>query len=107
VLIRTSTEEGGSPTDDTYYITENIWNSYYCVPIAEDGQWDDLTSWMGMESHMGQKDPLMADPYKELRDMSNKKTDNADRSDWLELQEQAQTHGRQIKELAARHVTRS
>jgi hypothetical protein len=51
----------------TYFVTENVENAYYCVPIKEDGKWDDL-------------------------------------SDWLELQEQAKTHNRQMKELAARHV---
>jgi hypothetical protein len=60
---------------------------------------------MGLvESHIGQEDPLMADPYKELCDMSNKKTDDAGLNDWLELQEQANVHNRQMKELAASHV---
>jgi hypothetical protein len=50
---------------------------------------------------MGQEDTLIADPYEELCDMSNKKTDDADLNDWLELQEQAKAHNRQMKELAA------
>jgi hypothetical protein len=91
--------------DDTYYVAENVENSYYCVSILEDGQLDDLASWMGMvESHMGQEDPLIADPYKELHDVSNEKTDDADLSNWLELQEQAKIHHRQMKELAASQV---
>ncbi len=51
----------------TYCITENVENAYYCIPIKEDRQWDEL-------------------------------------SDWLELQEQAKTHDRQTKELAASQV---
>ncbi len=75
---------------DTYYVTENVENAYYSVPIIEDGQWDDLASWMGMvESHKGQEDQLIADPYEELRDVSNKGMDNTDLSDWLELQEKS------------------
>jgi hypothetical protein len=88
--------------DDTYYVTENVENIYYCTLIVEDGQLDDLASWMGMvESHMGQEDPCTADPYEEICDVSNKKTDNAELSDWLEVQAQAKTHNRQMKELAA------
>jgi hypothetical protein len=65
----------------------------------------DLTSWMGMvESHMGHEDPLLADPYKELHDVSNKKVDNAGLNDWIELHEQAKTHHGQMKELAASYV---
>jgi hypothetical protein len=68
--------------DYTYSVTENIQNAYYCVPITDDGQLDDLASWMGtVENHMGHNDPLIVDPYKELRDVSKKKTDNADLSD--------------------------
>ncbi len=61
--------------DDTYCITENVEDGYYCFPITEDGQWEDLASWMlGMvESLMGQEDPLMADPYKVFHDMSSSK----------------------------------
>ncbi len=78
--------------DDTYYVTENVENAYYCFPIIEDRQWDDLASWMGMiESYMGQEDPLIADPYEEIHDVSSKKMDEADLSNWLELQEQAKT----------------
>jgi hypothetical protein len=36
--------------------------------------------------------------------VSNKKTDDTGPNDWLELQEQANTHDRQIKELAVSHV---
>jgi hypothetical protein len=56
-----------------------------------------------VESHMGQEDTLIADPYKELHDVSNKIIDKSDLDDWLELQEQAKTHDRQMKELAASH----
>jgi hypothetical protein len=61
---------------------------------------------MGLvESHMGQDDSLIADPYKECCDVSNnKKTDDAGLNDWLELQEQAKVHNRQMKELVASHV---
>jgi hypothetical protein len=48
-----------------------------------------------VESHMGQEYPLIADPYKEIHDMSNKKMDDADLSDWLD-QAQAKTHNRQM-----------
>ncbi len=72
--------------NDTYYVTEDVKNAYYCVPILEDGQRDDLASWMGLvESHMGQENPLKADPYKEICDVSNENTDDVDLSDWLEL----------------------
>ncbi len=91
--------------NDTYYITEKVENAYYCIPTAEDRQWDDLASRMGIvESHMGHKDPPIADPYKELFDVSNKKTDKADLSEWLELQAQAKTHNRWMKKLATGHV---
>jgi hypothetical protein len=33
-------------------------DTYYCVPIIDDGQWMDL------ESQMGQEDLLIANPYK-------------------------------------------
>jgi hypothetical protein len=47
----------------------------------------------------------LAGPYKEVCEVSNiKKTDNAGLNDWLELQEQAKAHNRQIKELVASHV---
>jgi hypothetical protein len=60
---------------------------------------------MGLvETHMGQEDPLIAYPCKELCDVSNEIKDDAGLSDWLELQEQAKTHHRQMKELAASHV---
>jgi hypothetical protein len=90
----------------THTTTQRTWRMHTIAsPIAEDGQWNDLASRMGMvESHMGQEDPLIADPYKELRDMSHKKTDNADLSDWLELQEKTKTHNRLMKELAAGHM---
>jgi hypothetical protein len=91
--------------NDTYYVPENLENTYYYVPITEDGQWDDLASQMGLvESHMGQEVPPTADPYKEFHDVSNKKKDDVDLSDWLELQEKAKTHKIQMKELAASHV---
>ncbi len=47
----------------------------------------------------------MADPYKGFYDASfEKKTDDAGLNDWLELQEQANVHDRQMKELVASHV---
>jgi hypothetical protein len=94
--------------DDTYIITENVENVYYCIPIVEDGQWDDVASWMGMvKSLMVQEDPLIADPFKELYHVSSKKVDNVDLSDWIALQEQAKTHNRQMKELTASHRQQS
>jgi hypothetical protein len=60
--------------DNTFYGRESIENTYYCVPITEDGLWEDLTSQMDLvKCVMGQEDPLMVDPYKEFRDKSNKK----------------------------------
>ncbi len=35
--------------DDTYYVTANVENAYYCVPITEDRQWEEgFESWMGL-----------------------------------------------------------
>jgi hypothetical protein len=60
---------------------------------------------MGLvESHMGQEDPPLADPYTEFHDVLNsKKMDDAGLNDRLELQEQAKVH-RQMKELITSHV---
>jgi hypothetical protein len=66
--------------NDTNHVTENVEDTYYHVPITDDGQWEDLESWMGPE------DLIMADPYKEFYDASrDKKTDDAGLNDWLEL----------------------
>jgi hypothetical protein len=82
---KSSTEDSGLLLDEellvcninvdyTYYVTENIENTYYCVRITEDGQLDDLASRIGIvESLMIQEDPLMANPYIEFCDASNKK----------------------------------
>jgi hypothetical protein len=61
---------------------------------------------MGLaESLMGHENPLMADPYEGFYEASsNKKSDDACLNDWLELQEQAKMHDRQMKELVASHV---
>ncbi len=61
---------------------------------------------MGLiESLPNQKGPLQADPCKEDNATSNdKKTDDAGCDDWLELQEQAIKHDRQMKELLTSHV---
>jgi hypothetical protein len=54
---------------------------------------------------MGPADLLMADPYKEFYDASsNKKMDDTGLNDWLELQEQACMHDRQMKDLVVSHV---
>jgi hypothetical protein len=62
---KSSTEASGSFLDeellvcnievnDTYYVTENSENAYYCVPITEGRQQEDLASWMGLvKSLMG------------------------------------------------------
>jgi hypothetical protein len=40
--------------DKMPYVTQDVEAAYYCVPIIEDGQWDDLDSQMGLvESIMG------------------------------------------------------
>ncbi len=103
----TNTKRVWERSNDTYYITKNVENAYYCAPIVlEDGLWDDLAGWMGLvEIHMGQENALMADPYKGFCDVTNKKMDNdAGLNEWLELQEQAKAHDRLVKELVASPV---
>ncbi len=92
--------------EEVPYAMQDVEAAYYCVPIIEDGQLDDLDSRMGLvESIMGQEGPLMADPCAEEQMTSNSKNMNdAGQNDWLELQDQAKLHGRQIKELVASHV---
>ncbi len=87
--------------DEIPYVTQDTEAAYYCVPVIEDRRWEDLDSWMGLvESLMGQQGPLMADPCKEEHVMSNnKKANDAGKKDWLELQEQANVHDRQICRL--------
>jgi hypothetical protein len=49
--------------DKMPFVMQDIEVSYYCVPIIDGRQWDDLDSRMGLgESIMGQVGPLMADP---------------------------------------------
>ncbi len=45
---------------------QDVEAAYYCIPIIEDRQWDDLGSQMGLvESIMSQEGPFMADPCAE------------------------------------------
>jgi hypothetical protein len=85
---------------------QDIEAAYYCVPITEDGQWNDLDSWMGLvESIMGKEGPLMADPCaEEQMKLNDKNMNDVGQNDWLELQDQAKLHDRQMKELMASHV---
>jgi hypothetical protein len=54
------------------YVTQSIEKAYYCVPIIEDKQWDDLNNQMGLaDSIVGQEGPLMADPCSEEQVKSN------------------------------------
>ncbi len=91
--------------DDAAYVKQDIETAYYCAPITEDGQWDDLNCQMGLiKSLLNQEGLLKADPCKEDHVMSNnKKTDDAGLDNWLELQEQANKHDRQMKELVTSH----
>jgi hypothetical protein len=85
--------------NDTYYVTKNVENAYYCVPTLDHGQLEDLESWMGLA------DLLMADPCKGFYAMSSdKKINDAGLNDWLELQDQASMHDRQMKALVVSHV---
>ncbi len=88
------------------YITQGVAAAYYCVPIIEDGQWDDLDSQMGLvESIVGQEGPLMADPCAEEQMISNnKKINDVGKSNWLELQDQAKLHDNQMKEHMTSHM---
>jgi hypothetical protein len=92
--------------DEMPYVTRDIEAAYYCVPFIEDGWWDDLDSWMGLiESIMGQEGPLMTDPCADKQMMlNNKKINGVGKNDWLELQDQAKLHDKQIKELVTSHV---
>ncbi len=73
--------------------------AYYCVPTLDDGQLEDLESWMGLA------DLLMADPYKGFYAISSdKKTDDAGQNDWLELQDQATKHDKLMRQLAVNHM---
>ncbi len=84
---------------------QDVEATYYCVPIIEDGRWDDLDSRLGLvESIMGQEGPLMADPSEEQMALNNKNTNDVGQNDWLELQDHAKVHDRQMKELVASHV---
>jgi hypothetical protein len=92
--------------DKMPYIMQDVKAAYYCVPIIEDGQSDDLDSWMGLvESIVGQEGPLMADLCTEEQMMSNnKKSNSIGKNDWLELQDQAKLYDKQMKELMVSHV---
>ncbi len=59
------------------YVTQDVEAAYYCVPIIEDGRWDELDSQMGLvESIMGQEGLLMADPCAEAQMTLNNKNMN-------------------------------
>ncbi len=92
--------------DKMPYVMQDVEAAYYCIPIIEDGQWDDLDSWMGLvESIMGREDPLMADPCTEEQMTSNnEKIDCISKNNWLELQHQAKLHDKQMKEFITSHV---
>ncbi len=77
--------------DEMPYITQELDAAYFCVPIIEDRQWDDLDSRMGLvEGIMGQEGPLMADSCAEEQMMlSNEKINDVGKNDWLKLQDQA------------------
>ncbi len=81
------------------YITQNVNEAYYCVPTIEEGQWDDLSNWMGLvESSVGQEGPLMADPCSEEKMMSNDdKINDTGMSYRLELQEKANFDGSRLE----------
>jgi hypothetical protein len=79
--------------DKMRYVTQDIEAAYYCVTTIEDGQWDD------------QEGPLMADPCaEEQMTLNNKKINDVGKNDWLELQDQAKLHDKQMKELVTSHV---
>jgi hypothetical protein len=80
-------------------ITQDVEAAYYCVPIKEDRQWEKLNSRMGeFKSLPNQEGSLKADPCEESHVMSNnKKVDNVNLNSWLELQELANRHDRQMK----------
>jgi hypothetical protein len=92
--------------DKMPYVRQDVEAAYYCVPIIEDQQWDNLDSWMGLvESIMGQEGPLMADPCaKEQMTLNKEIINDVGKNDWLELQDQAKLHDNQMKELVASHV---
>ncbi len=92
--------------DKMPYVTQDIEATYYCFPIIEDKQWDDLDSRMGLvESIMVQEGPLMADPCaEEQMTLNNKKINDIGKIDWLELQDQAKLHDNQMKELVTSHM---
>jgi hypothetical protein len=76
--------------DKMPYIMQDVEATYYCVPIIEDGLWDDLDSRMGLvESIMGKEGLLMADPCTEEQMTSNnKKINDIGKNNWLGLQDQ-------------------
>ena len=85
--------------DKMPYVMQDVEAAYYCVPIIEDQQWDNLDSWMGLvESIMGQEGPLMADPCaKEQMTLNKEIINDVGKNDWLELQDQAKLHDNQMK----------
>jgi hypothetical protein len=92
--------------DKMPYITQDVEAAYYCIPIIEDRQWDDLDSRMGLvESIVGQEGPHMADSCaEEQMTLNNKKINDVGKNDWLELQDQEKLHDNQMKELVASHL---
>jgi hypothetical protein len=92
--------------DDATYPLQDKAIAYYCVPIIEDRQWEDLNSRMGLiENLTNQESPLEADLCKEVHAMSNdKKSDDSCLNDLLELQEKVNKHNTQINELVTNHV---
>jgi hypothetical protein len=63
--------------DKMPYVMQDIEEAYYCVPITEEGQLDDLDSQIGLvESIVGQEGPFMADPCSEEQMTSNNKIIN-------------------------------
>jgi hypothetical protein len=77
--------------DELPYVTQGVEQAYYCVPIIEDGQWDDLNNRMGLiKSIVSQEGPLMADPcsVEQMTSNNEKIINNIGMNDWLELQAQ-------------------
>jgi hypothetical protein len=92
--------------DKVPYIMQDVEAAYYCVFIIEDGQLNDLDSWMGLvESIMDQEGPLMADLYAdEQMTLNNNNINDIGQNNWLELQDQEKLHDSQMKEHMASHV---
>jgi hypothetical protein len=73
---------------------------YYCIPIIEDRQWEDLYGRMGLiESLTNQEGPLEADTCKEVCATLNKKKTDVGLNNLLKLQEKMHKYDRQIDEV--------